>query len=101
VQVLLETLKDELKSQRRYPGLKVFEEGKSFIPIENIPGVLEAGWRPEEEQDVVAQIVGMRGRNLWLHLLISCTVKRPEMPEKQLYQWMKTGVSLLPTMFSL
>eukprot|EP00042_Codosiga_hollandica_P045907 m.473503 g.473503 ORF g.473503 m.473503 type:complete len:300 (+) comp57127_c0_seq1:437-1336(+) len=27
-----------------YEGLKVFDEGRSFIPIEEIPGVREAGW---------------------------------------------------------
>jgi hypothetical protein len=41
------------QKQRRYPGLTVFAEGKSFIPIEDICGVVEAGWRPNVDDEVV------------------------------------------------
>lgn len=34
---------------RTMPGLTVFEEGATFISIENIAGVREAGWRPADE----------------------------------------------------
>ena len=32
-----------------FPGLTVFSEGHSFLPIGDIPGVREAGWKPLEE----------------------------------------------------
>ena len=38
------------EQKKMYSGLTVFAEGKSFIPIEQIPGVVEAGWKPEMEE---------------------------------------------------
>ena len=49
LQQLQAQAQDEKKRQLVYPGLTVFAEGKSFIPIDKIPGVLEAGWRPDDD----------------------------------------------------
>ena len=36
------------KIQKVYTGLKCFKDGVRQIPIESIPGVVEAGFRPEK-----------------------------------------------------
>lgn len=36
--------------QKVYPGLKCFKEGVRQIPIENIPGVLDRGWKPDPDK---------------------------------------------------
>jgi histone acetyltransferase len=36
------------KSQKVYPGLTCFKDGNKVIPLENIPGIKESGWKPEK-----------------------------------------------------
>ena len=40
----------QAEMQKVYPGLKCFKEGVRQIPIENIPGVVERGWKPDPEK---------------------------------------------------
>jgi histone acetyltransferase len=44
---LIERKKKELR--KVHPGLTCFQDGVRQIPIECVPGVLEAGWQPDEE----------------------------------------------------
>jgi histone acetyltransferase len=48
VRQLAEKKRQELK--KVYPGLTCFRDGVRQIPIESIPGVLEAGWKPTPEK---------------------------------------------------
>ncbi|XP_014664151.1 PREDICTED: histone acetyltransferase KAT2A-like isoform X2 [Priapulus caudatus] len=34
-----------------YPGLQCFQDGVREIPVESIPGIRDAGWRPEDEPE--------------------------------------------------
>jgi histone acetyltransferase len=36
------------QEEKVYPGLQCFKDGVHQIPIESIPGVLEAGYKAEE-----------------------------------------------------
>ena len=40
----------QAEMQKVYPGLKCFKEGVRQIPIENIPGVVERGWKPDPDK---------------------------------------------------
>nr|XP_011432298.2 histone acetyltransferase KAT2A [Crassostrea gigas] len=40
----------QAEMQKVYPGLKCFKEGVRQIPIENIPGVLDRGWKPDPDK---------------------------------------------------
>jgi L-amino acid N-acyltransferase YncA len=52
VQMQREATRAEIKKReprgKRYPGLKAFQEGRSFVPFEEIPGVLATGWKPQQ-----------------------------------------------------
>ncbi|XP_071943488.1 histone acetyltransferase KAT2A-like [Antedon mediterranea] len=48
VKKLIEKKQGELK--KVYPGLTCFKDGVRNIPIESIPGILEAGWKPPKER---------------------------------------------------
>ncbi|ESO05629.1 hypothetical protein HELRODRAFT_77335 [Helobdella robusta] len=50
VKMLAEKKKDALK--KVYPGLTCFKDGVRQIPIESIPGVIEAGYQPSNTADV-------------------------------------------------
>lgn len=52
--------------QKVYPGLKCFKEGVRQIPIENIPGVLDRGWKPDPDKRSVDDEIFVR--RLWLLL---------------------------------
>ena len=43
---MLKQINERASSRVRYKGLTAFEEGESFVAIKEIPGVVEAGWRP-------------------------------------------------------
>jgi histone acetyltransferase len=47
VKKIIERKQSEM--QKVYPGLKCFKEGVRQIPIENIPGILDRGWKPDLE----------------------------------------------------
>ena len=51
----MQAIRARSTSHHTRPGITVFEEGESFIPIENIAGVREAGWRPNEVAPKVQQ----------------------------------------------
>ena len=44
-------------SRKVFPGLRVFEEGGTFIAIEDIKGVVEAGWKADDELDEQASLM--------------------------------------------
>jgi len=44
---LIEKKRDDIR--KVYPGLTCFKDGVRQIPIESIPGVLEAGWKSDSE----------------------------------------------------
>lgn len=46
-QATLDFIKKREEENSRRPGLQQFRQGSSFVKIEDIPGVLEAGWRPD------------------------------------------------------
>lgn len=48
VKKLIERKREELR--KVHPGLMCFKDGVRQIPIESIPGVLEAGWKPDPER---------------------------------------------------
>lgn len=41
--------KKRAEQRKVYPGLACFKEGVRQIPIESIPGVIEAGWKPTDK----------------------------------------------------
>jgi len=45
---LIESKRDSL--QKVYPGLTCFKEGVTMIPLENIPGLMEAGYKPTNDK---------------------------------------------------
>lgn len=47
LQKLIERRREEIRKTR--PGLTCFKDGVRQIPIESIPGVLEAGWKPDDD----------------------------------------------------
>ena len=52
----------QAEMQKVYPGLKCFKEGVRQIPIENIPGVVERGWKPDpDKRSVTGEGVGEWG----------------------------------------
>ena len=52
----------QAEMQKVYPGLKCFKEGVRQIPIENIPGVMERGWKPDtDKRSVTGEGVGEWG----------------------------------------
>ncbi|KAK2146841.1 hypothetical protein LSH36_582g02006 [Paralvinella palmiformis] len=48
IHTLIERKREEL--QKVHAGLTCFKDGVRQIPIESIPGVLEAGWKPDPEK---------------------------------------------------
>lgn len=44
---VLRQIKSRETNSKSFPGLRCFEQGETFIPIDKIPGVIEAGWKPE------------------------------------------------------
>eukprot|EP00038_Savillea_parva_P010621 m.191540 g.191540 ORF g.191540 m.191540 type:complete len:1007 (+) comp18375_c0_seq1:116-3136(+) len=49
--VLMQAIQQRQTCNKTFPGLALFEQGHTSIPIEKIPGVREAGWRPEDSAD--------------------------------------------------
>ena len=51
---ILKKLIERKQAQIRkvHPGLSCFKDGVREIPIESIPGILEAGWVPPERSNV-------------------------------------------------
>ena len=49
----------QAEMQKVYPGLKCFKEGVRQIPIENIPGVMERGWKPDTDKRYVNRYCGI------------------------------------------
>lgn len=50
-EIVKHLIEKKRQEQRRvYPGLTCFKDGLRQIPIESIPGVLEAGWKPPPEK---------------------------------------------------
>ncbi|XP_033111742.1 histone acetyltransferase KAT2A-like [Anneissia japonica] len=54
VKKLIEKKQGELR--KVYPGLTCFKEGVRSIPIESIPGIREAGWKPPKEKSKVSMM---------------------------------------------
>ncbi|XP_072179087.1 histone acetyltransferase KAT2A-like [Diadema setosum] len=54
VKKLIERKQEEVR--KVYPGLTCFKEGVRQIPLESIPGLVEAGWRPVREKPKVAPL---------------------------------------------
>ena len=51
-QIIKELIKRKQEQlQKVYPGLSCFKDGVRQIPIESIPGVTEAGWKPSPEKE--------------------------------------------------
>ena len=44
-------IKERETNRTVFPGLKIFEDGGTFIAIEDIRGVVEAGWKADAELD--------------------------------------------------
>ena len=44
----------QAEMQKVYPGLKCFKEGVRQIPMENIPGVVERGWKSDPDKRSVS-----------------------------------------------
>lgn len=55
--------------QKVYPGLKCFKEGVRQIPIENIPGVLDRGWKPDPDKRSVDDEIFVRRLRLLLYFV--------------------------------
>lgn len=55
--------------QKVYPGLKCFKEGVRQIPIENIPGVLDRGWKPDPDKRSVDDEIFVRRLQLLLYFV--------------------------------
>ncbi|XP_041363170.1 histone acetyltransferase KAT2A-like [Gigantopelta aegis] len=51
-QIIKELIKRKQEQlQKVYPGLSCFKDGVRQIPVESIPGVTEAGWKPSPEKE--------------------------------------------------
>jgi len=56
--------KKRAEQRKVYAGLTCFKEGVRQIPIESIPGVVDAGWKPPEKGWVVLLSSEMEPKNM-------------------------------------